>query len=42
MKQQLTIKILQDEASKFAKIETNYDESSLYGVTDGKAIGNLL
>lgn len=39
MNQQLTIKILQDEASKFAKIETNYDESSLYGVTDGKAIG---
>lgn len=33
---------MQEEASKFAKMETAYDEPSLYGVTDGKAIGTYL
>ena len=42
MKPTLTIKTLQKEAAKFAKIETSYDEPSLYGVTDGKAIGTYI
>lgn len=42
MKPTLTIKTLQKEASKFAEIETSYDEPSLYGVTDGKAVGTYL
>ena len=39
MKQKLTIGTLQKEASKFAEKETSYNEPSLYGITDGKAIG---
>ncbi len=35
----LTIDVLKSEASRFAEIENNYEDSSLYGVTDGKAIG---
>jgi hypothetical protein len=42
MKPELSIKILQEEAAKFAEIETIYDEPSLYGVTDGKAVGTYL
>lgn len=42
MKQELSIEILQKEAARFAEIETNHKESSLYGVTDGKAIGTYL
>lgn len=42
MKQNLTVDILQDEASKFAKMESLHDEPSLYGVTDGKAVGTYL
>lgn len=42
MKPELSIKILQVEAAKFAEIETIYDEPSLYGVTDGKAVGTYL
>jgi hypothetical protein len=42
MKPELSIEILQEEASKFAEIETAYDEPSLYGVTDGKAVGTYL
>lgn len=42
MKPQLTINTLQEEASKFAEMETVYDEPSLYGVTDGKAVGTYL
>jgi hypothetical protein len=30
---------LRSEAEKFADIETKYDEPTLYGVTDGKAVG---
>ena len=42
MKQNLTVDILQEEASKFAEMETSHDEPSLYGVTDGKAVGTYL
>ena len=42
MKPKLTIETLQKEASKFAEVETAYDEPSLYGVTDGKAVGTYL
>lgn len=42
MKPQLSINTLQKEASKFAEMETAYDEPSLYGVTDGKAVGTYL
>lgn len=42
MKPELTIEILKKEASKFAEIESKYDEPSLYGVTDGKAVGTYL
>lgn len=38
----LTIAKLQKDAAKFAEIETSYDEPSLYGVTDGKAVGTYL
>jgi hypothetical protein len=42
MKPELSIEILQQEAAKFAEIETIYNEASLYGVTDGKAVGTYL
>lgn len=42
MKTELTISHLQDEAARFAAIETKYDEPTLYGVTDGKAVGTYL
>lgn len=42
MKQDLTVDILQEEASKFAEMETSHDEPFLYGVTDGKAVGTYL
>ncbi|NES20150.1 MAG: restriction endonuclease [Symploca sp. SIO3E6] len=42
VKPELTINILLDEAGKFAEIESIYDEPSLYGVTDGKAVGTYL
>ena len=42
MKLKLTITKLQKEAAQFAEIETIYDEPSLYGVTDGKAVGTYL
>jgi hypothetical protein len=38
----LTIEILCAEAAKFAEVESIYDESTLYGVTDGKAVGTYL
>lgn len=38
----LTIPALTEEASAFAKIESRYREPSLYGVTDGKAVGTYL
>lgn len=42
MKPKLTIDILLDEAAKFSEIESIHDEPSLYGVTDGKAVGTYL
>ncbi len=42
MKPTLTIEYLCAEAAKFAEIESLCDEPSLYGVTDGKAIGTYL
>ncbi|CAN5841396.1 hypothetical protein BH23CYA1_BH23CYA1_18670 [soil metagenome] len=41
-KPELTITQLRLEAAEFAAIETRYDESKLYGVTDGKAVGTYL
>lgn len=42
MAKQLTVKSLCSEAKKFAGIESAHSEPSLYGVTDGKAIGTYL
>lgn len=42
MKPNLTIRKLQEEASNFAELETSHDEPTLYGVTDGKAVGTYL
>ena len=41
-KKKLNIKILVGEAARFAEVESTYDEPSLYGVTDGKAVGTYL
>lgn len=38
----LSIEDLCIEAARFAEIESVYDEPSLYGVTDGKAVGTYL
>jgi hypothetical protein len=38
----LTTQLLQKEARKFAKIESQHDEPALFGVTDGKAVGTYL
>ena len=38
----LTVKVLQREASVFAKSESTRAEPSLFGVTDGKAVGTYL
>jgi hypothetical protein len=42
MKPELTLSILWEEAARFAEVESIYDEPSLYGVTDGKAVGTYL
>jgi hypothetical protein len=39
MNPKLTIETLKIEAQRFAKIESAHREPSLYGVTDGKAVG---
>jgi len=39
MKQELTLSALKTEAEKFAARETSHHEPSLFGVTDGKAVG---
>lgn len=41
-KNKLNIETLLSEAAKFAEMESTYDEPSLYGVTDGKAVGTYL
>ena len=38
----LTIHLLKKEASAFAREESAHDEPSLFGVTDGKAVGTYL
>src|ERR1035437_5929720 len=38
----LTIQLLRKEAIAFAKVESAYGEPSLFGVTDGKAVGTYL
>lgn len=42
MKPILSIEQLCAEAAQFAEIESIYDEPTLYGVTDGKAVGTYL
>jgi hypothetical protein len=41
-KKKLDVKTLVAEAARFAEVESTYDEPSLYGVTDGKAVGTYL
>jgi hypothetical protein len=41
-KPRLTVKFLCDEAVDFAEVESSYPEPTLYGVTDGKAVGTYL
>jgi len=41
-KQLLTLQLLWDEAREFAKAECHHNEPSLFGVTDGKAVGTYL
>ncbi len=38
----LTIEILKEEAKKFVKMESKHEEASIYGSTDGKAVGTYL
>lgn len=38
----LTPELLKKEASKFAEAESTFKEKSLYGATDGKAVGTYL
>lgn len=42
MKQKLTISQMLNEAKDFAEIESVYAEPSLFGVTDGKAVGTYI
>ncbi len=42
MRPELTLSLLWKEAARFAEVESIYDEPSLYGVTDGKAVGTYL
>ena len=39
MPKPLTVELLQKEATGFAKAESKHPEPSLFGVTDGKAVG---
>ena len=38
----LTLEKLQEEAKIFSKLESEHDEASIYGSTDGKAVGTYL
>lgn len=38
----MTLDILRDEASKFAETESKHPEPTIFGVTDGKAIGTYV
>lgn len=42
MPKSLTVQLLQKEASSFAKAQSRHAEPSLFGVTDGKAVGTYL
>lgn len=42
MPKPLTVPLLQREASSFAKAQSKHAEPSLFGVTDGKAVGTYL
>ena len=42
IKTELTPEILRQEAALFSKAESSHSEPSLYGVTDGKAVGTYL
>ena len=42
MKPDLTIELLCQEAHNFAQAESRHNEPSLFGVTDGKAVGTYL
>jgi hypothetical protein len=42
MKPQLTTELLKQEAEQYAAVESTYPEPTLYGVTDGKAVGTYL
>ena len=42
MKPQLTVEALPAEAATFAETESAHDESSLYCLTDGKAVSTYL
>lgn len=38
----LTVELLRQEANNFSQAESQHNEPSLYGVTDGKAVGTYL
>jgi hypothetical protein len=42
MKPKLTIEAICEEAKKFSLAESSHNEPSLYGVTDGKAVGTYI
>jgi len=42
MKKKLTIDALKNAAANFAEIESSHGEPTMYGVTDGKAVGTYL
>jgi hypothetical protein len=39
---ELTIALLKNEAKNFSVIESAHDEASIFGSTDGKAVGTYL
>lgn len=42
MKIKLSLEKLQEEAKTFSELESEHDETSIYGSTDGKAVGTYL
>ena len=42
MKIKLTLEKLQEDAKIFSELESEHDETSIYGSTDGKAVGTYL
>ncbi len=42
MKPELTVSLLCEDANQFARIESSREHASLFGVTDGKAIGTYV